>query len=295
MQMPAAGHDVCKRWPAHERGVVPGTAQCLPHAIAKQHHVVSSGQRIGGVKNSLNLAGAQFNFKRCKRQTQSLRRSLHDAKGLISQVHAAFRQHVETGVNQAHIRRHTRPTGTVRVQIRPVLNVFDAVDVKFHLKSANHPQPTLLQRGQGALQHAATVKRHWRTVLKPRLAAQPARSRRPRQHLVAGWVRQQHEVGGTCKAGHVRHAPWLEHFEHRSVGRVFQHQGAHHAHATHQRLDGSGSCQRFAAQCAMHIAPGQAHQVNTTVPDALCSTQHGCVARGTVHATSVRKTVGHPV
>ena len=143
MQVPAAGHDVGEGRAAHEAGVVARAAQRLAHPVAEQHHVVGGRHRIGGVEHRFDLARAQFDLQRLQRQAQRLRRVLHDAQRLLGHVDPALGQQVVAGVDHADRRRQAGPGGQLRVQVRAVLRVLDAVDVELDLQPADHAEAPL--------------------------------------------------------------------------------------------------------------------------------------------------------
>ena len=138
--------------------------------------------------------------------------------------------------------------------------VFQAVDVKLHLQAADHPQALLREQAEGVLQLTARVKGHGRAVLKHGLALHPTSFLGPRQNVKALGVGHQQQVAGELKArqliGHAR----FKHFERRAVRRVFEHQGAHHAHAAAQGVHSRFGRQRFSAQHAVRVAPRKTHQ-----------------------------------
>ena len=62
MQVPAAGHDLFKGWAANEGRVIARATQRLAHGTAKAHHVVGSGEGIGGGEDGFDLTGTHFDF-----------------------------------------------------------------------------------------------------------------------------------------------------------------------------------------------------------------------------------------
>ena len=253
MKVPPAGHDVGKRWAAHERGVVPRAAQSLRDSASEEHHVVGGGERIGHVKHRLNLARTQFNFERQQRQAQGLRGVLNDAQRLVTTVRQGVRQQVVAGVHHLNVWRQPRPRGQIRVKwIVPAL---DPVNVQFHFKPAPHGKALPFKLRQGALQDATCVQQHGGAVLKPGLALQPAGLGRPGQQLEAGRVRQQKQVAGGFETGQVGHAPRFEDLPGGSIRGIFKHQRADHSDAVAHGFGGGSGHQGFAAQHAMQVAP----------------------------------------
>ena len=171
--MPAAGHDERKRRPAHKRGVVARAAQRLFNGAPKQHHVVSGGQRVGGVKHRLDLAGAQLNFKRQQRQAQCLRGALHNAQRLVGHVGPLLRQQVVAGVNHRYAGRGAGPVGLHRVKLLAGCGIGQFVDMKLHLKPAGHAVACLCKPCQGGLQNTPGVKRNWHAIRMVCLALHP--------------------------------------------------------------------------------------------------------------------------
>ena len=174
-------------------------------------------------------------------------------------------QQVVAGVNQAHLGSRPGPCGGVRVEVQAVCGVFEAVDVKFHLQTAHHAPAAFRQLRQGLLQLATGVKRHRRAVLKDGLALHPAGFLGPGQHFEAALEivlnRHQQQVAGELKTRQFIGNARFKDFERCAVGGVFEHQGTHHAHAAAQGFDSRRGGECFAAQHAVGVAPGKAHQL----------------------------------
>jgi hypothetical protein len=196
VQVPAAGHDVGKRRPAHEAGVVAGAAQRLAHAVAEQHHAVGRGQAsvasntasnwLGRVRSPASAAAGPA-LARCARTMR---------QRLVRPVGQALGQQVVAGWSSctAAARPARRPRGPAVVG--------DAVDVELDLQPADAARkPASRQPRQRGLQHAARVRRHRRAVGvhqgSARSQAVPGAQGSRRE---AGRVGQQQQVAAPAKA-----------------------------------------------------------------------------------------------
>ena len=215
VQVPTAGHDVIKRWAAHEARPIPCPAQGLAHPIAKTHHVVGRTQGVGGREHGLDLAGAELNFQRQQGQAHALGGVLHDAQGFVGGVAVGFAEQGAAGVDQVDLGWWAWPRGLVGVSVRP--GAAHSVDVKLHLQAALHAPAFGLQLGHSRLQHPPAVPCHGCAVLEPRLAWHPTHLGGPGQGVEFDVLRQQGDVVALAKAVQAIGAPGFKHFESGAV------------------------------------------------------------------------------
>ena len=180
MQMPAAGHRVRKRRQADEAGVKALAAQGLAHAIAKRHHLVGRGQRIGGIEHRFHLARAELDLERGERQAEAFGGALDDAQGLVGHVGAAFAEQLVAGVNEAHLGRLARPGGALRIERRVAVARGESIDVELDLEAALQAEAGCAEAIERAAQDAPRVDGHRRRARRTMLRHASSRCAVPR-------------------------------------------------------------------------------------------------------------------
>jgi hypothetical protein len=128
--------------------------------------------------------------------------------------------------------------------------------------------PSVVELAHRALQYLARGEGAGLAVGHVGVAQHPAGARRPRQHLEGGGVGNDGEVGAALQALDGEAAVGAEHREHGLVRGVLGQQGGGEVHALPQGRAGLGGHQRLAAQDAVLVGPGEAHEVDFAAVDA---------------------------
>ena len=255
VQVPAARHDVGEPGPAHEGGMEPVALGNLLGGAAEQDHRVGGLEADAGAKGELDLAGTEFDFERAQRQAEIDQIGAQDLEDWVHLVVALLGQVLIALVEQRHVGRLARLAGVAGAEARP----FQLEEMELDFEAGDEVEAAIAQGREGAAQDLARAEWHRPAVGEVDVAQHPAGMRRPGQGAKGRGIGQHDHVGRALQLLHAEATARLPDREHRAVRRILQQHGRGEADAVLQRRIDFRGHQRLAAQDAMLVGEGQAH------------------------------------
>ena len=214
-------------------------------ALRQQDHVVRRTQRRPGRERHLELARAHLVLDRAQRQVEGDEPVAQDLDELVERVQVVLQEQLPALVEALAVGRQ---------------------DVELDLEPDDELVPAQRERVELVAQHAARREDDRRAVGEVEVAEDGRRARRPGQDVERAGVGHEHDVARALQRGHAERRP-VEHGVHGGPRRVLEHEARRRRDAAAQRGRERLARQRLAAQQAVLVGEGDAHELDPVLVD----------------------------
>ena len=230
-------------------------AQDLLHGAAKQHHGIGRLQARQHAERDLDLARAVLDFEGAQRQAERRELGAQQFHHRLDHVVARFGEVLVAVGEDRHLGRFTGLAGVRGMGFR----VHGAKDMEFDLQPGDVLVAGGLQSAQRGARDAARIEWHRLAVGEPGLALHPAGGLRPGQHAKARRIGHHDRIRPALHLVHAEAATGREHREDRLVRGVLGEQRGGDGDAVFKCGLEFGDGHRLAAQDAVLVGEGEAH------------------------------------
>ena len=262
VQVPAAGEDVLQLRPAHEGRVIAVAGADLLGGAPEQHHRIRRLERGVGLEGRLDLARAELDLERAQLQAERRDLAAQHRKDRVELVEPDLGEILVAVAEQPDFRRGGGLPG--RPGFEPGVEQLEYVELD--LDAGQVVEPLRPEPGRGGAADIAGRAGDRPPVRPADVAEHPAGPRRPGQDAEGLRVGDHQEIRGAGEVGVGETGG--EDRRHRAVRAVLDQQSRSDRHAVGERRIDRPGHDRLAAQNAVLVGEGEAHQLDAVLGDA---------------------------